>query len=311
MWNIFRLRRLVREESTPRLKELRFSADRIRRSPLSIIGISIILFFAALALLAPILAPPQGSNPYIIPRDGFSPTPKPPDETHPFGTTQGQYDIFYGVIWGTRTAFYVGFIVVGAYVVIGIALGSISGYYGGVVDETLMRTADIVFAFPPLILAMALVTAFGPSLESIILALILVGWPIYARIMRGEVLSVKEEDYVEAAKAIGGSDFRLILRHILPNGIYPLLIIGSLDVGAIVITEAALSFLGLGPPIGFADWGQMVSFSRNWIVGIPSEPFAFWYTYIIPGVFMFVFVLGWNLLGDAFRDILDPTLRRR
>ncbi|MCD6529091.1 ABC transporter permease [Candidatus Bathyarchaeota archaeon] len=295
------------------MRELKFSLHRIKSSPLSIAGIAIILFFAAIAILAPVLAPPPKGwrDPYMIPHEGWDPTPKPPSEGHPFGTTQQQYDIYYGCIWGTRTAFYVGFVVVGTGVLISLVIGSIAGYYGGVIDEALMRFTDIIFAFPTLVLAMALVTAFGPSLESVIKALILVSWPSYARVIRGEVLSVKQNDYVEAAKSIGCSDFRVIVRHILPNSIFPLLIMASLDIGAIVLTEAALSFLGLGPPIGFADWGQMVAFSRNWIVGPPGDPYKYWYTYIIPGLFIFTFVLGWNLLGDAFRDILDPTLRRR
>lgn len=301
----------LRKEAEPTLRELRFSVYRIKKSPLSILGIGIILFFVTVALLAPILAPPQERDPYMIPHEGFSPTPKPPSERHPFGTTQGQYDIYYGCIWGTRTAIYIGFMVVGSAVLISLVIGSIAGYYGGIVDEVIMRVTDIILAFPGLILAMALVTALGPSLESIMKALILVGWPGYARLVRGEVLAVKQNDYVEAAKAIGCSDLRVIVRHILPNSIYPLLIYASLDVGAIVLTEAALSFLGLGPPIGFADWGQMINLSRNWIVGPPGNSFKYWYTYTIPGLFIFTFVLGWNLLGDAFRDILDPTLRRR
>ena len=312
MWFRLGIRRFKRE-AEPTIRELKFSLHRIKSSPLSIVGIAIILFFAAIAILAPVLAPPPKGwrDPYMIPHEGWDPTPKPPSEGHPFGTTQQQYDIYYGCIWGTRTAFYVGFVVVGTGVLISLVIGSIAGYYGGVIDEALMRFTDIIFAFPTLVLAMALVTAFGPSLESVIKALILVSWPSYARVIRGEVLSVKQNDYVEAAKSIGCSDFRVIVRHILPNSIFPLLIMASLDIGAIVLTEAALSFLGLGPPIGFADWGQMVAFSRNWIVGPPGDPYKYWYTYIIPGLFIFTFVLGWNLLGDAFRDILDPTLRRR
>ena len=312
MWFRLGIRRFKRE-AEPTIRELKFSLNRIKSSPLSIMGIAIILFFMAIAILAPVLAPPPKGwrDPYMIPHEGWDPTPKPPSAEHPFGTTQHQYDIYYGCIWGTRTAFYVGFVVVGSGVLISLVVGSIAGYYGGVIDEVLMRLTDIIFAFPTLVLAMALVTAFGPSLESVIKALILVSWPSYARVIRGEVLSVKQNDYVEAAKSIGCSDFRVIVRHVLPNSIFPLLIMASLDIGAIVLTEAALSFLGLGPPIGFADWGQMIAFSRNWIVGPPGDPYKYWYTYIIPGLFIFIFVLGWNLLGDAFRDILDPTLRRR
>jgi len=296
----------------PRIKELKFSLSRIKKSPLSLIGLSLILLFASVALLAPIIAPPKYPyEPYRIPRSGYSATPQPPSYQHPFGTTQGQYDIYYGVIWGTRTAFRIGFMVVGSILVIGIILGSISGYYGGLVDEIIMRIVDTFMSIPTLVLAMALVTALGHNLDSVMKALIIVGWPSYARLIRGDILSVREETYVEAARAIGCSDLSIIFKHVLPNAIYPLLIMASLDVGAMVLTAAALSFLGLGAPIGYADWGQMISFARNWIVGPPSNPLAYWYTVVIPGLFILFFVLGWNLLGDAFRDILDPKIRRR
>jgi len=295
----------------PTIHELKFTFRRIKESPLSIIGIAIILFFAAIAILAPTLAPPVNKDPYVMPHDGWGRVPVPPSSKHIFGTTSGQYDIFYGCIWGTRTAFRIGFQVVGVSLLIGVLLGSISGYYGGIIDEVMMRFTDIIYAFPGLILAMALVVAFGRSLDSVLLALVLVGWPTYARVMRGEVLKIKQTNYVEAAKAIGCSDFRIIIRHILPNSIYPVLIMASLDIGAVVLTAAALSFLGLGAGEAFADWGQLISNSRDYIMGTASNPLAYWHTWLIPGLFIFTFVLGWNLLGDAFRDILDPTIRRR
>jgi len=301
-----------KERLHPRIKELKFSLNRLKKSPLSLIGLSLILFFLAIAIFAPQLAPPKYShNPYRIPRDGYSAIPRPPSPEHPFGTTEGQYDIYYGVIWGTRTAFRVGVTVVGSILVIGIIVGSISGYYGGAVDEIIMRIVDTFMSLPTLVLAMALVSALGHSLDNVMKALIIVGWPNYARLIRGDILAVREEDYVEAARAVGCSNLRIILKHVLPNAIYPLLIMASLDVGAVVLTAAALSFLGLGAPVGYADWGQMTSFARNWVVGPPSNPLAYWYTITIPGLFILFFVLGWNLLGDAFRDILDPKLRRR
>ena len=302
----------LKREMEPRIKELKFSFSRIKKSPLSLVGLFLILFFVIIAVLAPELAPPKyPHNPYRIPRYGYSAIPRPPSPEHPFGLTEGQYDIYYGVIWGTRTAFRIGFIVVGSILVIGIVLGSISGYYGGIVDEIIMRIVDTFMSLPTLVLAMALVTALGRSLDNVMKALIIVGWPSYARLIRGDILTVREEGYVEAARAVGCSDLRVILKHVLPNAIYPLLIMASLDIGAMVLTAAALSFLGLGAPVGYADWGQMVSFARNWIVGPPDNPLAYWYTITIPGLFILFFVLGWNLLGDAFRDILDPKLRRR
>ncbi len=293
------------------LKELKFTVKRIRESPLSILGLAIITFFVLIAVLAPVIAPPKKADPYMIPRYGYTQEPKPPSPEHIFGTAQGQYDVFYGVIWGTRSAFRVGVIVIGITILIGVAIGSVSGYYGGIVDEVMMRITDIILAFPALILAMALVVAFGPGLNSVMQAFILIWWASYARVTRGEVLKIKQEDFVEAAKAIGCSDFRVITRHILPNIIFPVLIMGSLDIGSVVLVAAALSFLGLGAPLGYADWGQMISISRNWILGKAGNPFAYWHTFIIPGLFIFFFVMGWNLLGDAFRDILDPMMRRR
>jgi len=309
-----RLKKFITERS-PNVKEIKFTVSRIKKSPLSIMGITILVFFIAIALLAPILAPPghpsQRGDPYRIPKFGIFPAPQPPSEEHPFGTAQWQYDIYYGIIWGTRTAFRIGFIVVISALAISLLIGSVAGYYGGIIDELLMRFTDIIIAFPGLILAMAIIAIYGPSLDNIMLALVLVGWPGYARVIRGEILRVKSEDYVEAAKSVGCSDLRVIVRHVLPNAIYPIVIMASLDIGAVVLSAAALSFLGLGPPPGYADWGQMISFSRGYIYANPQDPLKYWFTWVIPGIFIFLFVLGWNLLGDAFRDIFDPTIRRR
>ncbi|MBA7617149.1 putative D,D-dipeptide transport system permease protein DdpC [subsurface metagenome] len=295
------------------MTSLRFTLYQLRKNPLSIIGIVIILTFIIIAIFAPIIAPPPEGHIdlYMIPRDGYSPVPKPPSEEHLFGTTQGQYDIFYGVIWGTRSAFRVALIVVGVVLSVGIVLGSIAGYFGGIIDEIIMRITDIFLAFPILILAMAITVALGPSLDNVIIALIIASWPSYARLIRGDILAVREENYVEAARGVGSSHLRIITRHILPNSIYPTLVMASLDIGAVVLAAAALSFLGLGAPVGYVDWGQMISWSRNWIVGPPGNPLAYWYTVTIPGLFILFFVLGWNLLGDAFRDILDPRLSRK
>jgi peptide/nickel transport system permease protein len=190
-------------------------------------------------------------------------------------------------------------------------LGSLAGYFGGILDEVIMRITDIFLAFPALILAMAIVSAIGPSLKSVMIALTVVSWPSYARLIRGDILQVREEDYIEASRGLGASSGRVIIRHALPNAIYPTLIMASLDIGAVVLAAAALSFLGLGAPEGYADWGQLTSFARNWIVGPPGNTLKYWYAVTIPGLFILFFVLGWNLLGDAFRDILDPRLARR
>jgi len=295
------------------MSDWKLMARQLARNPLSLMGIIIIVIFIIIAIFAPLIAPaPEGHlNPYMIPRDGYVATPKPPSEEHIFGTTEGQYDIFYGVIWGARSAFRVALVVISITLLVGITLGSLAGYFGGVLDEIIMRITDIFMAFPTLILAMAIVAAMGPSLRSVMIALTAVWWPSYARLIRGDILQVREEDYIEASRGLGASSGRVIVRHVLPNAIYPCLIMASLDIGAVVLSAAALSFLGLGVPEGYADWGQLTSFARNWMVGPPGNPFKYWYAVITPGAFILFFVLGWNLLGDAFRDILDPRLARR
>jgi len=284
---------------------------RMRKNPLSVAGFTLIVVFVAVAVLAPVLAPPPPTsrNAYLIPQEGFGSDPKPPQARHPFGTTEGQYDLYYGIVWGTRTAFRVSITVIFISVVVGLILGGVSGYYGGRIDEVIMRVTDIFLAFPGLVLAVVVVAVLGRSLDNVMIAIAIVNWPTYARLLRGDILGVRSRDFVEAARALGASDFRVIARHIIPNAIYPFLVFGSLDVGLIVLTAAALSFLGLGAEVGYADWGMLINLSRNWILGAPGNPFAYWYVVIFPGTAIFLFVLGWNLLGDAFRDILDPRLR--
>jgi peptide/nickel transport system permease protein len=296
----------------PRLRELKFTLYRVFRNPAAIIGFMLLFFFTAVAIFAPQIAPPKyAHNPYIMPHKGYSPTPKPPSKTRIFGTTSGQYDIFYGAVWGPRTAFKIGIFVVGIAAIVGITLGAISGYYGGIIDEILMRITDIIWAIPTVVLAMAIVVAFGRGLDKIMIALALIEWRWYVRVLRAEILTIRDQDYVHAAKVMGVSDFTIIIRHILPNAIYPVLILASMDMGSMVIIAAFMSFIGLGAPPGYADWGQMVALARNYIVGPPDDPFKFWYTIVVPGGCIVLFVLAWNLIGDALRDAFDPKLRRR
>jgi peptide/nickel transport system permease protein len=284
---------------------------RMRRSPLSVAGLLIVALFIAVAVLAPLLASPAAGtrDPYLIPHEGFLPDPQPPRAGHPLGTTGNQYDLYYGIVWGTRTAFRVAVVVVAISVAIGVLLGTIAGYYGARIDEILMRITDVFLAFPGLVLAVVVTAVLGKGLDKVMIAIALVNWPTYARLLRGDILSVRQRDYVEAARAMGGGDLRIMLRHVIPNAIYPFLVYAAFDMGLIVLVAAALSFLGLGAEIGYADWGQLINMSRSWILGVPGDPFIYWYTVVFPGAVIFLFVLGWNLLGDAFRDILDPRLR--
>jgi len=315
---------------------------RFRRNPLALAGALIILAFILTAIFAPqltvtadarscardlglsasttgdvrnplkpvfwraIVLPPAHSC-YTVPRVSYSPIPDSPAESGTLlGTTSGGYDIFYGLVWGTRTAFLVGLFVVGVGLVVGILVGSLSGYFGGWVDNALMRFTDVVLAVPSLVLAIVLITVLGPSIINLMIAIAIVQWPSYTRVLRGDILRVKEQDYVAGAQALGARGPGIIFKHVLPNAIGPLVIIASLDIGSVVLTAAALSFLGLGTPVGYADWGQMINFARQFIIGPPGEPLGYWFVSFWPGITILLFVLGWNLLGDAFRDVLDP-----
>lgn len=282
---------------------------RFRSSPLSIAGAVIVAFFVALALLAPSLAQPTERNAYIMPHSGYGSDPRPPGPGHPFGTTETQYDIFYGVVWGARTAFVVALSVVATAVAVALILGSVSGFYGGRADEVVMRITDIFLAFPGLILTVVIVAVLGQGVRNAVIAVAAVAWPAYTRLLRAEFLRVRDMEYVQAARAVGGGDLFIILRHVIPNTVYPMLILASLNMGNTVITFASLSFLGLGAPPGYADWGQLVNLSHNWIAGTAGDPLTYWYTLVVPGSAIFLFVLGWNLLGDAFRDLFDPRLQ--
>jgi peptide/nickel transport system permease protein len=289
----------------------RFLIKQLLTTPLSLIGIILITFFILVAILAPVIAPTpeRARDPYDMPRYGYSSVPQPPSEGVPFGTTEGQYDIFYGVVWGTRTAFKAGLIVTFATLVIGLTVGTVAAYYGGKVDEILMRIVEIFQAFPFLLAAITMAAVLQPRLGKGIwtpmVALIAFGWTSYARLIRGDVLSIKEREYVNAARVIGVDDFRIVLKHILPNAIFPTMVVASMDIGTYVLSFAALSFLGVGVQWGYSDWGQIISFARNWIPVLSD----YWFIIVYPGVAITLFVLAWNLVGDSFRDILDPRMR--
>jgi peptide/nickel transport system permease protein len=302
------------------------------RNPVSITGLILLVMFLLVAAAAPVLAPPlYPERAYQIPRDGYNPNPRAPGAewrdnppplpfwwktivgtdhwVHIMGTAAGQWDIWYGVVWGTRTALFVGLVITLATAAIGITLGAISAYYGGVVDMVLMRITDIFLAFPFIVAALTLSAVlaprFGKGLTAPMIALTAFGWMGYARLVRSDILSVREREYVLAARVVGVRDGRILVRHILPNAIFPTLVMASMDMGSYVMSFAFLSFLGIGAEIGYADWGQLLSFARDWITNLGE----YWYIVIYPGLALLLFVLAWNLVGDALRDVLDPRLR--
>lgn len=295
-------------------------------------GFFLIAVFVLIAIFAPVIIPPVTPNdPFKIPRDGYKSDPQAmgsiwkknvPDIpfwykaitgkeqwVHLLGTSEGQYDIFYGIVWGTRTAFKTGLVVVFATFLVGVIYGSISAYYGGIVDNIMMRIVDVLLILPSilaaLILAAVLTPKIGKSLLPVMIALITFGWMGYSRIIRGDILSIKERDFVMAAKVSGVKNGRILFRHIIPNAIFPTLVLASLGIGDVVLSFAALSFLGIGTEIGYADWGQILSFARNWITSLQT----YWYIVVFPGLTLVLFVMGWNLVGDALRDVLDPRMR--
>jgi len=226
----------------------------------------------------------------------------PPSSKYLFGTDDVGRDILSRVIYGSRISLRICTLVVGVTIGIGTILGIISGYWGGWLDELIMRISDVFLAFPALILAMAIAAALGPSLENVIIAMVVIWWPRYARVTRGQVLVLREIDYIVAARAVGVHESRIIMRHILPNCVSPVLIQATLDLGEVLLTAATLSFIGFGAQPPTPEWGAMISLGRNYLRD------NWWYA-TFPGLAILLTVIGFNLLGDAARDILDPRLR--
>jgi peptide/nickel transport system permease protein len=260
---------------------------------IALAGLAIVLFFIAVAVLAPLISP------YDPIATSWSAVRKPPSWLHPFGTDEIGRDLLARVIWGTRASLLAGLVSVSLALAAGIPIGLIAGYLGGVVDGTVMRMIDAMLAIPFLILAIALAAFLGPSLMNAMIAIGVSQTPIFARLTRGQVLTVKHEDYIEAARAVGNPHYRIVLRHILPNIVPPLLVQATLAAAAAIIAEASLSFLGLGQQPPDPSWGSMLNTAKNFISQAPWM--ALW-----PGLAIFLLVLSLNLFGDGLRDALDP-----
>lgn len=268
---------------------------------LTYIGLVIVAVLVIVALFAPWIATHDVSTTNLSIRY------LPPSSTHWFGTDSTGRDLFSRVIFGARISLQVGVIVVAVSTIIGTLLGALAGYYGGWIDRFISGYVfNIFLAFPGLLLAIAMVAFLGPGLNKLILALCVIGWVGYARLIRGQVLKVREFDFVQAARALGASDLRILGRHILPNAIQPLIVQASLGMAGAVLSEAALSFLGLGVPPPAPSWGVMIEEARD-LSTLQSAPHAL----IFPGLAIALTVLAFNFIGDGLREYLDPRQRAR
>jgi len=289
--------RLLRRRLAPTLKEMGLTLYVLRKNPLAVSGFIIIVAFYFIAIFGGKLAPYDPYEPDLAHR--FS----PPTTSHLLGTDKMGRDILSRLLVGARHSAIAQVIILSLAVPTGVLLGGIAGYLGGWVDEVVLRITDIFLSFPSLILAMAVSAAIGPGLKNAMAALALVWWPLYTRLVRGQVLAVRESLYVEAARSRGANNWMIIRKHVLPNCLSPILVTLTLDMGAVVLQTAALSFLGFGAQPPLAEWGRMVSDGRLYL-------FQAWWVSAFPGLAIMLLVLGFNLLGDGVRDALDPKLRR-
>ena len=268
------------------------------RSPLTVAGLVLITIFALCAVFAPLLAPADPLKQVLSTRL------KPPAAAHWLGTDELGRDVLSRMLFGARISLLVGVVVVGLAGTLGTFVGLVAGYTGGWLDEGLMRLTDVFFAFPALILAMAIAGALGPSLTNAIIAIAVVSWPVYARLVRAQVLTLREREYVEAARSLGASTPRIIWQHILPNTLAPLLVQASFDMGGAILVAAGLSFIGFGTQPPTPEWGVMISDGRSYI---STQP---WLS-LFPGLAILFTVAAFNLIGDGLRDAFDPRLHGR
>lgn len=285
--------------SIDRFREYRRAWATFRRSHTSMLGLFIVAAFLVIAAIGPWIVP--------FPEDALGSIHlerklQPPSATHWFGTDEVGMDIYTRVIIGARTTLYIGLTITGIAMLIGVPLGLVAGISGTWVREAIMRVTDVFLSIPGLILAIAIVGALGPGILNAMIALSLVWWPGYVRLVQSKALSIRNETYVEAARSIGASEFRIIFVHILPNCMSPIVVKASMDMGMAILGAASLGFLGLGAQPPYPEWGAMISIGKNYL------PDWWWYS-LFPGLAIYLTVLGFNLLGDGLRDMLDPKQR--
>lgn len=269
---------------------------RLKRSKLAMVGLFILSVLFITAIFADFIAP------YHYATQNLRETFQYPSLKHPFGTDDFGRDIFSRIIYGARISLEVGFLAVGIAIVVGGLLGAVAGFYGGKLEQLIMRTTDVLLSIPSILLAISIVAALGPGLVNLMIAVGISSIPAYARIVQASVMSIRELEFVEAARAVGSSDVRIIFKHILPNCLAPIIVQATVGVATAIIVAAALSFIGLGiqPPV--PEWGAMLSGGRSFIRN-------YWFMTVFPGLAIMVAVFALNLLGDGLRDALDPRLK--
>ncbi|RLG34371.1 nickel ABC transporter permease subunit NikC [Methanosarcinales archaeon] len=267
------------------------------RNPGILFGTAVIVFLIFVAVFAGFIAPHDPTETHL--KDRLS----SPSSEYPLGTDHLGRCILSRIIYGTRISLSVGVLVIGASLLLGLLLGTIAGYYGGIIDDLIMRIVDGFLAFPSMFLALAIAGALGPSLTNLMIALIVVEWTSYARVVRGSILSIKDQMFVEAARGLGAGDIYLLTRHVLPNTLSPLIVMATLGIGYIILTAAGLSFLGLGVQPPTPEWGVMLNDGRLFMRSAP-------HIMIFPGLAIMITVLAFNFLGDGLRDMMDPRLKQ-
>lgn len=287
-----------------RLQRARELFASIVSNPTTVLGLVIIVLMLCMAIFAPLITEANIPDAYQMPRDWGAVRMPPGTPGHILGTTNEGGDVFYGVVWGSRTSLQLSLTVVGITVVVGTLIGSLAGFLGGWVDEVLMRIVDVFLSIPELIFALAIAAMLGPSFSNIIIALSLVIWVKYARIMRAQIIQVKQHEYIDAARVIGDSKLNIYIKDILPNSFTPVMVQATLDMGNVVLIGATLSFIGLSEA-GIAEWGVLVSEGQ---AGIASGR---WWASTFPGLMVFLWALAFNLVGDGLRDAFDPRTEGR
>lgn len=287
------------ERHASRIRSAKIHIKTFSKNTSAMLGLAIVLFFLTIAAIGPWIVPfPEDATGSI----NLDIKLQAPNAVHWFGTDEVGNDIFTRVVLGTRVTLQIALIVTGVAMLIGVPLGMIAGLAGGLVQEAIMRITDIFLSIPGLVLAIAIVGALGPGIVNAMLALSLVWWPGYVRLIQAKTLSLKNEIYVESARAVGASQIRIVFVHILPNCTSPIVVKASMDMGMAILGAASLGFLGLGAQPPYPEWGAMISIARTYL------PDWWWYSFF-PGIAISLTVLGFNLLGDGLRDVLDPQYR--